>query len=97
MANVTITTNRVPRHLIALCELTEVEQALFDYYIDAEESSTPRIFRYRGSLYDVHEFMRVTSGDLKGWDGYHSETFFSGVVIKLVNDGDEVVVGSYCS
>lgn len=39
--------------------------------------------------------MNVSNGDTwKNWDGYQSDTFFSGVLVKFV-DLDQVIVGRY--
>lgn len=92
---VTIRTNNVPRNLLDWSELTNKEQAEFDY-IDEPEYATQRFFRYRGWAYDVQEFMSTHDmGTLKGWDGYSSDSYFSGVLIKLVCDCEQVIVGSY--
>jgi hypothetical protein len=32
-----------------------------------------------------------------GWDGVVSDTYFSGVLIALSNDGEEYIVGTYYS
>ena len=37
------------------------------------------------------------SGDFQGWDGYHSDSYFSGVLVRLTEDCDHVVVGRFCS
>lgn len=100
-----VITNNVPRLLIDGYDLTPRERGEFDYIdwtgIDAgSESAT--FFRYRGQLYDLGEFManlRETggtrqTGDLAGWDGYMSDTFFSAIVVKFVpGDDDRVIVG----
>lgn len=87
-----IKTNRVPRNIIDAYELTADERKEFDYLnwpaID-EGSDSASFIRYKGQLYDLSEFV-IT--DLEGWDGLHALTYFSGVVIRLVED-DQVVVG----
>lgn len=65
---------------------------------DGEEAT---FFRYRGTLYDLGEFtanLRETggtarTGDLAGWDGYMSDSFFSAIVVRLVDDNERVIVG----
>ena len=51
---------------------------------------TPTFFRFRGVLYDLGEFMHT---DLDGWDGIAPDTFFSATLVRLVDDGQSVVVG----
>lgn len=88
-----IITNHQPRHTLDAGELEPTERAEFDYLdwtaIEAGEESA-LFFRYRGQLYDIGEFQRT---DLPGWDGIATDTFFSGTVIRLVDDGESVIVG----
>lgn len=99
-----IITNNVPRYVIEAHELSEAEREEFDY-IDwpaierGEDSAT--FMRYKGQLYDLSEFttVTVTIGPyewLKGWDGWQSDTYFSGTLIKWIGpDFEEVIVGRY--
>ncbi len=102
-----IITNNRPRALVSGYELTPAEAAEFDY-MTPEDLAGASFVRYKGSLYDVSEFMRVPAGafglsninngtPVKGWDGYASETFFSGVLIRLDPAGDYAVMGRYFS
>jgi hypothetical protein len=95
----TIITNNVPRETIYGFELTEKEKEEFDYY-SPDELNDATFFRYKGRLYDLGEFMRFDSPTLfKGWDGYSSDSFFSGVLVRYhMEDGyytDKIVVGWY--
>jgi hypothetical protein len=97
-----ITTNWQARDLIDASELTEEEREEFDYLdwdkIERGEDSAS-FFRYKGTLYDLGEFQRVptvSDGLYQGWDGYQSDTYFSGLLIKLTDDGEGVIVGRYC-
>jgi hypothetical protein len=70
----------------------------FDYLTEDEFDST-EFFKYQGDWYCVGEFIRVIASPhehLYGWDGYSSDSYFSGVVMKYNYDGT-VVVGRYCS
>ena len=94
-ATLKITTNNVPRDLIQGYELSDKEKAEFDY-IDKEEIDGHNFFRYKGLVYDLGEFMRVGhSFGLQGWDGYHSDSAFSGILVKYVDHGDRIIVGWY--
>lgn len=99
-----ITTNNVPRDLIDGWDLTEKERKEFDY-IGTDEKAWftggvgHRFFRYKGNLYDTQDCEQVTyvADTFRGWDGYYSQTFFSGVVFKYAPDTDyeQVIVGRY--
>lgn len=97
-----IRTNNVPRPIIDGFELSPVERLEFDYLdwdaID-DGADSASFFRYRGELYDLGEFMRIEweEHDLNGWDGYQSDSFFSGLVVKYANDFEDIVIGDYCS
>ena len=81
-----ITTNNQYRDILNAYDLTSRELDDFDYLEEGEGS----FIRYKGRIWDLSEFMRT---DLKGWDGISSDTYFSGAVIKLSEDGDTVKVG----
>lgn len=97
----TIKTNNVPRPIIRAWVLTNKEREEFDYLdwaaIDDGRDDAD-FFRYKGQLYDLGEFMRTpNSGDFDSWDGYRSDSFFSGLLVKFANDFEDVIVGRYCS
>jgi hypothetical protein len=92
-----IKTNNVPRDLVYGYELSEKERKDFDY-IDAEHFDGHSFMRYKGELYDLSDFMRTTKGmGLLDWDGYASDSHFSGIVIKYVDNFERVIVGTYIS
>ena len=86
-----IMTNNIPRPVISEWELTAKERAAFDYAIDGCS-----FFRYKGAVYAMCEFVRAP-GVLQEWDGVMSDSFFSGIVVKIVNAGESVIVGRYYS
>ena len=107
-ARLTIRTNNIPRLVIDAYELSAEERAEFDYINwDAVDdgSDSPTFFRFKGRLYDLGEFSAdygITRGaglppHLSDWHGYMSETFFSAIVIRYVDDFDRVVVGEVFS
>ena len=49
---------------------------------------------YRGFWYHLGDFMR---GGVEGWHGVHADSFFSGVVIRLSEDGEQYQIGTYTS
>ena len=52
-------------------------------------------FRYRGHWYHISDFIKSTGGALSSWDGYASDSFFSGVIMSLSKDGERYMVGTY--
>jgi len=97
-----IITNNQYRNLIYGYELTDKERAEFDYLDDIDSHE---FFRYRGQAYDPSDFMatphnepaRQELNELSNWDGYSSDSYFSGIVIKYSNDFEQVKVGLYLS
>lgn len=85
-----IITNNHYRNLLYWEELTGKEKKDFTY--DGVEESS--FVRYRGRVYDLGEAMRCsTNSELKDWDGYWSDTFFSSVLVKYSEDYETVKLG----
>ena len=97
----TIKTNNQPRRLIFTCEFSEAERIKlrqqFDWMDNDEFDTNCSFFKYRGQYYNLQEFMTCRDCALadKGWHGYSSDSYFSGVVVKLC--GEDLIVGSYYS
>ena len=76
----------------------EDERSEFDYInwdkVEKGEDSASFLL-YRGDYYDLSEFT-VPPPVFKnlGWDGYRPDSFFSGLLVKYVDD-ESVVVGLY--
>lgn len=89
-----IRTNNHSRETLSYHDLTDKERAWFDHRT-ADDGAL--FARYRGTTYDVSEFMRVPSNsdDLAGWDGYHGESYFSGALVKFVDNGESIIMGRY--
>ena len=87
-----IKTNNRPIPIISGFDLPEKARAEFDYYETLEELYQANFFRYKGQYWDLSQFM---PGGPPGWVGCYSLTVFSGILIKLVNDGESVIV-AYC-
>ena len=94
----TIKTNNVPRHVVYGYELTDKERSEFDYY-DSADLDYATFFRYKGHIYDLGEFMLVTDTmkNYHGWDGYCSNNFFSGILVRYSDDFESVIVATYYS
>ena len=94
MNNIKIMTNNKPRQLVYGYELTDKQKQDFDYIEDIDSHD---FVKYKNNIYDLSEFMRVENNDsLKDWHGYSSDSFFSGTLVKYIDD-DSVIMGWYYS
>lgn len=68
----------------------------FDYQ---DEDISDNFFKFKGTWYHTDQFMRLDdrNGEMKGWDGYAGDSYFSGVLIKLSSDGERYKVATYYS
>lgn len=103
-----ITTNAVVRPLLCLEELPLRDQLDFDY-VGAD--CTPRFVKYKSDYHDVLDTQVITTADnalpigwamrvedsspLAKWDRIASDSYWSGMLFRWVDDG--VVVGRYTS
>lgn len=89
MSEPRVITNNVPRPIVYGFELSEKEKEEFDYMTE-EEIECAEFFRYRGWTYYLGDFMRVENARegelLYGWDGIHTDSFFSAIVLKWRRD-----------
>ena len=98
-----ITTNNQARELKSFYEFSPKQQQQirsdFDWLEDVE--SDCGFFEYHGTIHHLQNFMRIRRGEetdsraLAGWDGYESDSYFSGTLVRLLSDGDSVVAGRY--
>lgn len=99
VSSIKVTTNMVPRDIIEAWELTPKERKEFDtlnWKGIEEGTDSAQFFRYKGELYYLNDFQVVgTTLKFAGWEGYMSDTFFSGILIKYVDDYERVIVGCY--
>ena len=99
-----VKTNNVPRDLIGWEALSKKERQEFDYLLE-DMRDEAEFFRYKGRVYDANEFMRCRDDSelgKAGWDGYNSDSYFSGIVMRFPREGrdydyDRVIVGTYYS
>lgn len=107
-----VKTNHVPRPVLYWWDLTDKEKQEFDYLDTEAKQDEGHFFRYSGMVYDLNEFqsmhhhavqMQVHS-KLRKWDGFMTDSYFSGVLIKYPVCDDwrdksyeEVIVGTYYS
>ena len=96
-----ITTNHKERELLSYWDLTPKELKRFGYIENIEEEGINRFFRYYGRVYDAREFLTARGakpymdGFWRKWDGYRSETYFSGILIRYARAFEFVIVGRY--
>ena len=90
-----IITNRQPRLLMDFDELPDKEKSYWESLLsDPREQS---YVKYKNSFYIMGDFMR-TSHFGEYWHGYHSDSFYSGILVHLCDDSpDHVVMGTYYS
>ena len=85
-----IITNGQARPIVSRFEVpADILAREFDW-TDPEDPGS--FFKYRGVWHELGEFTRAPES-LAGWDGFHGDSYFSGVVIRLADDGDSVVCG----
>ena len=101
-----ITTNNHPRDLVSVRDLDREDQAWFNY-IAGDEEWNPRLFSYKGSWYDSHEFVRIVpfstsdnsfchrsdDDEMLKWSGIQTQSAFDAVVIRYTDDHEGVVAG----
>lgn len=96
---VTIKTNNVPRNFVYRHDVPEkVLASQFDHL--SEDDAPDGFVKYRGYWYHTSDFMRIegaTTEEFNGWHGYSSDSYFSGVLIRISDDGESCVLGTYFS
>ena len=92
-----IITNRNWRDFLYGHELTAKERETFDW-MTPEEIDCGSFARYKGFVYSTQDFMRLQDGgefSELGWQGASADGFFSGVLIKMSDDGEQYQIGTY--
>lgn len=98
-----ITTDNKPRPILHWWDLTPKEQAEFDYLMPQEQEDHEFV-RYRDWVYDLCDLEWIRPNEVphpqrpgwEKWHAYQSDSFFSGVLFRLVDDGESgVVCGTY--
>jgi hypothetical protein len=73
-------------------DLTKEQQSNFDYLTQLEKQEREYIV-YKNWVYTLDDFMSLGRNtaepdDFKGWHGYHFDSFFSGVLIRVHDYGE---------
>lgn len=92
---ITIKSNNHWRNFLYGYELTDKEKQDFDY-LPADDIDSHDFIRYQGVILDPGEFM-LCPQVFKAWHGYQSDTFFSGTLIRVSEDGEQYQIGRYYS
>jgi len=103
MSNLTIRTNNRPRDALYWHELSPAEQAEFSYLDSEEKRESARFGRYRGQVYDLCDMERDLSLGLSasmpaqfhGWDDFLSDSYFSGILIRWIDNCERVIFARY--
>ena len=74
-------------------------------FADFERAYSASFVRYKGIAYDLADFMtwnygvtpQMNQAGFTKWDGYQSDSFFSGVLVRYCKDTDYVVMATYYS
>ena len=110
-----IVTNNVPRDVLSGYEMDpQVLRDEFDIEVEGMNDDqigdlcSMQFVKFRGVWYDVSDFITTCPGpwnhglpeEFRQWDGYASDSFFSGVLIKYAReddryDLDRVVMATY--
>jgi hypothetical protein len=93
-----IITNNHDRHFLYIYDVPQSVQTYFDHLDD--DSASDGWIHYRGFWYHLSDFMRVGSqvpgnDPFSDWDGYASDSYFSGVLIKVSDDGESYRIATY--
>ena len=80
--------------VIDATDLSDEERKDFNW-IDSSDTLTwdeADFFRYRDSVYCLSDFESTSVPD---YDGQHTDSFFSAILVKYVNDFEDVKVALY--
>lgn len=69
-------------------------------HLRENDSDCDSFILYKKRWYHVSDFMRIPEGfdePMQKYDGYMSDSFFSGVLIKLSDDSESYQIATYIS
>ena len=90
--NVQITTNHHSRDFVFRDEVpADVLADQFDYH---DDDVIDGYFCYRGIWYHLDQFTRRDIDGRGYWHGFHADSFYSGIAIRLSDDGESYIVGT---
>ena len=92
-----IISNYHSREIVYGFELSDSERGEFDYYTE-DELDDAEFFRYKGLVRNIADYMHVNKGARDGtekWDGYSTDSYFSGTLIRFIDRGEYIQVARY--
>lgn len=89
-----IITNNQYRELL---DSHDVPKKVLKDNFDHLEECDHGFFKYRGNWYHISDFLRVNHDQFTDYDGYLSDSFFSGVLVKFSDCGDAVKIARFYS
>ena len=104
MSELKIKTNNQPRDVLRWHDLTAKECGEFDYIDTDAKRDEAEFVRYKGWVHDLHDMERGlgcgTSWSemprgFEKWDNYKGDSYFSGILIRWVDEGERVVCATY--
>ncbi len=101
--NITIRTNHHWRNFLYGYELTDKEREELDFldWSDDGDAQTQEFIRYRGNIiYPEFERIPVFTGERmfpEPWQGYMSDSYFSGLLIRYSEDCEQYQIATYIS
>lgn len=98
MNTVTIKTNYHWHNFLQGYELPENQREEF-HWLNGSQFDEQTFIKYKGQYYALNEFMTIEhAGDVfKGWHGYLSDSYFSGVLLRVSDDGEQYQIATYYS
>lgn len=76
----------------------EVPKHILENDLDYAKDTGDGFIKYKGNYYHLCDFMRIEGNfpnEFKGWNGYLSDSFFSGILIKVSEDGETYKIATY--
>ena len=96
---VTIKSDKKWHNFVYGMDLPKKWRKEFNWVKSDEEYSGMNFIKYRGWVHSLDEFShignRVGYGEFRDWDGIVSDSYFSGVVIKVSSDGERYKIGRF--
>ena len=90
-----ITTNYQYREILGWHDVpADIQMSEFDYLETEEEQDDAQFFKYRDSYYSLDQVMRM---DDDFWHGSFAFGYFAGLVVKISDCGDGILVGYYAN